>query len=225
MFFYQPEMDIIIVQRAMRLTVPVIALLLLAISGWGMFVYQNLQSCKAEKFYGKTYERYAPDFKLTDQEGREVTLHQFHDKVVLVAWGYTNCPDVCPLTLSKLRKVMDGLGNRADEVQVLFVTVDPERDTPERLKSYVPYFYKDFIGVTGSAKDIDKAAEGYGVTIVKHPEVYGRSEKDHWKGYLLTHTNTIFLVDQYGRMLLTYPHYQSEPEGITADIKKLLHKH
>jgi protein SCO1/2 len=207
----------------MRTSIPFIALLILAVSGWGLFAYKYLLSGNGEKFYGKEYEKYAPDFKLTDHEGREVTLRQFHDKIVLIAWGYTSCPDVCPLTLSKLKKVMDGLGKNAKDVQVLFISVDPERDTVEKLKSYVPYFNKDFIGVRGSREDIDKAAHDYGVTIVKHPEVYGRSEKDHWDSYLITHTNTVFLVDRDGRLFLTYPHYQSDPEGITADITKLLH--
>ncbi len=151
-----------------------------------------------------------------------MSLKRFRDKVVLIEWGYTHCPDVCPLTLSKLNKVMEELGERSSDVQVLFVTVDPERDTAERLKSYVPYFNKSFMGVTGPPEKIKKVAREYGVTVVKHEEVYGRSEKDHWEKYLMTHTNTVFLVDKDGTLLLTYPHYLLEPEQIAGDIKKLL---
>lgn len=198
-------------------------LLIAAVSGWGLFVHQSAFYEQAAKYYGKSYHRQAPNFVLTDHEGRNVTLEEFKDKIVLIAWGYTNCPDVCPVTLAKLKKVIDALGDKSDQVQVLFVTVDPERDTPERLKSYVPFFNKDFIGVTGTQENIEKIADEYGVTIVKHPAVYGRSEKDHWDRYLLTHTNTVYLVDRDGELFLTYPHYQADSQGIASDIKKLLH--
>ncbi len=177
---------------------------------------------RTDNYYGKPYNSQAPNFVLTDHEERKVTLEQFRDKIVLIAWGYTNCPDICPLTLAKLKKAVGALGDKSDQVQVLFLTVDPERDTPERLKSYVPFFDKNFLGVTGSQEDIEKIAGEYGVTIVKHPPVYGRSEEDHWDRYLLTHTNTVFVVDREGALLLAYPHYQSDPEGIAGDIKKLL---
>ena len=193
-----------------------------AIMGWGLLAYVMFGYEVTERYFGKTYRRQAPDFNLTDQNGESVSLKRFRDKVVLIEWGYTHCPDVCPLTLSKLNKVMEELGERSSDVQVLFVTVDPERDTAERLKSYVPYFNKSFMGVTGPPEKIKKVAREYGVTVVKHEEVYGRSEKDHWEKYLMTHTNTVFLVDKDGTLLLTYPHYLLEPEQIAGDIKKLL---
>ena len=105
---------------------------------------------------------------------------------------------------------------------MFFITVDPERDTEERLKSYVPYFNDGFIGLTGSPGDIEDLAREYGVTIVKHPAVYGRGRFDTWDRYLMTHTNTIYLVDKSGRLSLTYPHHIHDAKGIARDIKKLL---
>jgi protein SCO1 len=208
----------------MKKKIPLLLMLAFAVAGWSLAAYSYLKYERTGGYYGKVYHRQAPDFKLTGQDGHPISLDEFRDKVVLIEWGYTNCPDVCPITLAKLNKVMEELGDKSADVQVLFVTVDPNRDTPERLKSYVPYFNKGFIGVTGSLEDIQKTARDYGVTIVKHEEVYGRSEKDHWDKYLMTHTNTVFLVDRDGTLLLTYPHYKLDPSGIASDIKKLLRK-
>lgn len=199
-----------------------LSILACAAAGLAFLAYVLLNYDLTEKYFGKPYRRQAPDFNLVDHDGRPVSLKRFRDKVVLIEWGYTNCPDVCPVTLSKLNQVMENLGDDANKVQVLFITVDPERDTAERLKTYVPYFNGSFIGVTGPPQGVKKTARDYGVTVVKHEEVYGRSEKDHWDKYLVTHTNTVFLVDRDGALLLTYPHYLLEPEKIAGDIKKLL---
>ena len=197
-------------------------LLLAAASGWGLSAYYYTGHGGAGRYYGKVYRKPAPDFSLVDHNGDKISLDRFRDKIVLIAWGYTNCPDVCPTTLAMLSGVLDGLGEDADNVQVLFATVDPERDTPERLKSYVPFFNEKFIGVTGTRADIDKFASDYGVTIVKHEAVYGRGEHDTWDRYLMTHTNTVHLVDEDGNLILTYPHYKLDARGLTSDIKKLL---
>ena len=150
-------------------------------------------------------------------------MDQFQDKIVLISWGYTNCPDICPLTLANLNETIEYLGEDANNVQVLFVTVDPERDTAQRMNSYVPYFNESFIGLTGSQEEIEDIADSYAVTIVKHPAVYGRGRFDTWDRYLMTHTNTIHLVDQNGRLFLTYPHHMHNPQEMANDIKKLLH--
>ncbi len=142
---------------------------------------------------------------------------------MLISWGYTNCPDICPLTLANLKEFMDYLGEDAKEVQVLFITVDPERDTVERMSSYVPYFHENFIGLTGNSQEINNVADNYMVTVVKHPAVYGRGRFDTWDRYLMTHTNTIHVVDQDGRLFLTYPNHMHDPEQMATDIKKMLH--
>lgn len=198
-------------------------LILLIIAGWGLFGFEYYRSHYEDSFHGRIYHRQAPAFTLTSHHGETVRLDRFRDKIVLIAWGYTNCPDICPLTLGMLKTVMEDLGEQAEDVQVLYITVDPERDSAERLSSYVPYFNESFIGLTGSRKEIDELAAKYGVTIVKHPPVYGRGRNDTWDRYLMTHTNTIYLVDNSGRLYLTYPHHQHDASGIAEDIKKLLH--
>lgn len=197
-------------------------LLILLISGWGIAAYLYSSKNNTDRFHGKIYHRQAPRFILTGHDGKKVRLDQFQDKIVLLSWGYSNCPDICPVTLANLKETVELLSEDADKVQVLFITVDPERDTYERLAEYVPYFHDDFIGLTGSQEEIEKVAEDYSVTIVKHPAVYGRGRFDTWDRYLMTHTNTIHLIDQRGRLLLTYPHHMHDPGNIASDIKKIL---
>lgn len=206
----------------MRNRVLFLVLLLFLIAGWGLFGYQYYSSDNKDNFHGRVYHRQAPPFTLTDHNGEKLRLDRYRDKIVLIAWGYTNCPDICPLTLGMLKSVMEDLGDQAEDVQVLYITVDPERDTEERLRSYIPYFNSSFIGLTGTREEIDSLAREYGVTIVKHPPVYGLGRNDTWDRYLMTHTNTIYLVDENGRLYLTYPHYTHDAKGIARDIKKLL---
>ncbi len=199
-----------------------IILFILLISGWAVAAYLYFSYSNVNNFHGKIYNRQAPRFTLTGHDGNKVRLDQFQGKIVLLSWGYSNCPDICPITLANLKKTFEILGEDAQKVQVLFITVDPERDTYERLGDYVPYFHKDFIGLTGSPGEIEKVADDYSVTIVKHPAVYGRGRFDTWDRYLMTHTNTIHLVDREGRLLLTYPHHMHDPDNMASDIKKIL---
>jgi cytochrome oxidase Cu insertion factor (SCO1/SenC/PrrC family) len=179
----------------MKKNILIAILFLAAASGWGFFAYYY-PKYSSKTYFGNAYQVHAPGFSLTDHDGNPITLDDLQDKIVLMAWGYTNCPDVCPTTLAKLSKVMERLGGDADDVRVLFVTVDPA--------------------------EIDKAASDYNVTIVKHEEVYGRSETDTWDRYLMTHTNTVHLINRDGNLVLSYPHYKLDVEGITSDIHKLL---
>jgi len=199
-------------------------LLVFLFTGWGIAAYLYIVYIREDNFYGKIYHRQAPRFVLTGHNGDQVRLDQFQDKIALISWGYTNCPDICPLTLANLKETLDLLGEDSKNVQVLFITVDPQRDTVERLKSYVPYFDKRFIGLTGTEEQIAEIAEEYSVTVVKHPPVYGRGRFDTWDRYLMTHTNTIHLVDTNGRLFLTYPHYMHDPVKMASDIKKILHE-
>lgn len=178
----------------------------------------------SKNFHGKKYYKVAPQFLLTDHNGNKVGLTDYKSKLVILSWGFTKCPDICPLTLSTLKKVMDRLGEENENVQVLFISVDPERDTPEKLKSYVPYFHESFVGLTGSKDEIDKVVEDYGAFYFKHSDVYGRSEHDTWESYQLTHTTNISLIDERGRMILYYPYNKWDAEGISDDIKSLLSK-
>ena len=107
------------------------------------------------------YENFGGDFSLTGPEGKTVSLEDFRNKVVLIYFGYTFCPDVCPITLSNLKLLMLDLGEKAEDVQVIFISIDPERDTYQKLKDYVPYFHPTFIGLTGSEADLAAVAKKY----------------------------------------------------------------
>ena len=113
------------------------------------------------------YENFGGNFSLTGPDGKIISLEDFRDKLVLVYFGYTFCPDVCPITLSKLKLVMLDLGEKSEDVQVIFISIDPERDSYKRLKDYVPYFHPTFIGLTGSEADITAVAKKYQTIFIK----------------------------------------------------------
>ncbi|NJN82429.1 MAG: SCO family protein [Caldilineaceae bacterium] len=117
-------------------------------------------------FYGTVIQSPEPaaDFMLVTSDGEEKSLSDFRGKYVVLNFGYTFCPDVCPMTLAEMSSMADALGpNKMDDVQVIFVTLDPERDTPEQLANYLSYFSPDFIGMTGELADIDPVASQFGV--------------------------------------------------------------
>lgn len=149
-------------------------------------------------------ESYPNDFHLTDHRGKVVRLSDFRGKIVALFFGFTQCPDVCPTTLTEFSQVYRELGHDADQVQVLFVTIDPERDTQQLLAEYVPAFDRRFIGLHGSPEEIRRVAEAYKVTYQKVPTGEG-------KFYTLDHTAYIFLFDRAGRLRLKVPHGQSAP--------------
>ncbi|TFW19749.1 SCO family protein [Massilia arenosa] len=157
---------------------------------------------------------YAKNFSLTDQNGQQRTLADFKGKVVVMFFGYTQCPDVCPTTMAELSKVMQQLGPQADQVQVLFVTVDPERDTQELLKQYVPNFDKRFLGLRGSAEETKAVAKEFKVFYQKVPG----SQPD---SYSMDHTAGMYVFDKSGKVRLFIRNGQA-PEAITSDIKQLL---
>jgi protein SCO1/2 len=131
-------------------------------------------------------------FTLTGHHGRPVRLGDFRGRLVLIYFGYTTCPDVCPTSLSHLQVLLRRLEEKGKHLQVLFISVDPERDTPERLAEYVPYFHPGFLGLTGTLEQITKVARSYRVRFFKE---YPESQA----GYTVAHTDAVFLVDQYGR--------------------------
>ena len=199
-----------------------VTVLVLILLGWGLFFYQYFQARNRDVYHGILYQKEAPNFTLTDHNGKKATLSQFRGKVTLIVWGYTHCPDICPLTLSMLRGVMNELGQKQDQVQVLYITVDPGRDTVERLRAYIPHFHESFIGLTGTNKDIEKVAKAFDVFYINHGDSYGRSEFDTWAEYQMTHTSTIYLVDQRGKLFITYPYNKFDSKGIAQDIRKVL---
>ena len=157
---------------------------------------------------------YAKDFALTDHTGKPRTLADFKGKAVVVFFGYTHCPDVCPTTLSEMAAVMKQLGPDADRVQVLFVTLDPERDTPALLKQYVPAFEPRFIGLSGDQEATARVAKEFRVFYQKVPGKDAGS-------YTMDHTAASYVFDPQGRVRLFVRHGQG-PEPIAQDLKVLL---
>ena len=157
---------------------------------------------------------YGKDFALPDHNGKVRTLADFKGKAVVVFFGYTQCPDVCPTTLSEMANVMQQLGPLSDKVQVLFVSVDPDRDTPELLAKYVPAFDARFLGLVGDQSATEKIAKEFKVFYQKVP---GKEPGS----YTMDHTAGSYVFDPQGRLRLFVRHGQGG-EPIMHDLKLLL---
>ena len=152
------------------------------------------------------------DFHLAGHTGKPHSLADFSGKVVVLFFGYTHCPDFCPTTLSDLAQVMRLLGKDAERVQVLFVTLDPERDTRELLAQYAPAFYPSFLGLSGDVQATREAAKAFGVSYQKQG---GKN------GYTLDHSTGTYIIGASGKPLLLAPYGQSTGQ-LVQDIKLLL---
>ncbi len=157
---------------------------------------------------------YARDFQLTDQNGKPRTLADFKGKAVLVFFGFTQCPDVCPTTMAEMATVMQKLGKDADRLQVLFITLDPQRDTQELLAKYVPAFDPRFLGLRGDEAATAKVAKEFKVFYQKVP---GKDPAN----YTIDHTSGSYMYDPQGRIRLFVRHGQG-PDPIVHDVKALL---
>lgn len=155
------------------------------------------------------------DFTLTDHNSTPFALTSLRGKVVLIFFGYSLCPDVCPTTLSKLSSVVRRLGDERTKITTLYITVDPERDTPEVLKVDLASFDLDAVGLTGSRADIDRVLKMYGASyeIVPKPESAAR--------YSVTHTTTLYALDTKGRVRLQF-RYEASVDEIVAGLKAIL---
>jgi len=157
---------------------------------------------------------FARDFRLTDHNGQVRTLADFQGKAVAVFFGYTHCPDVCPTTLADFALALQQLGPQADRVQVIFVTVDPQRDTPELLKQFVPAFNPGFLGMVADEVTLKQLAKEYKV-------VYQKTSVKGTGDYLIDHSAGTYVYDPQGNLRLLMP-YGSSPEAIAQDLKTLL---
>ncbi len=184
---------------------------------FGLLLAATLAACGAPSFRGSEMPEpvAVPDFVLTDQNNQPFRLSDQQGNVVLLFFGYTQCPDVCPTTLATWRKVHEGLGQDAHQVRFVFVTVDPERDTPERLGAHVNAFNPDFIGLTGTPEALDAVYKTF--YIVHEKDTSSGSAA----GYLISHTATSFLLDKEGRWRLRET-YGTPAEDIVHDIQQLL---
>ena len=178
-----------------------------------------LTACKDDskpKFQGVdvTGADYAKDIPLTDVHGNKRSLKDFSGKVVAVFFGYTQCPDVCPTTLQELLEVKQALGADGDKLQPVFVSLDPERDTPEVLKAYLANFDESFVGLSGTPEEIAAVAKDFKIFFKKVP---GKVEGT----YTLDHSAGTYLFDPQGR-LRVYERYGAGPQVLTQDVKILL---
>lgn len=157
---------------------------------------------------------YARDFALNDTNGKPHSLAEFKGKAVVIFFGYTQCPDVCPTTMVEMAAVMQQLGALAERVQVIFITLDPERDTPAVLAQYVPGFDKRFLALTGDAAAIAKTAQEFKVVYQKVPGKQAGS-------YSIDHTAASFVYDPQGRIRLFVRNGQG-PQPLVHDLQLLL---
>jgi protein SCO1/2 len=157
--------------------------------------------------------RMAPDFSLPGSDGNELKLSRQHGRLVVLGFGFSHCPEICPTTLAKLAQVYKTLGPLANDVQVVYVTVDPERDSVERLREYMGYFNASFIGVTGTEEQLAAVRSAYGIIAAK--EVYDDGN------YEVHHSSFLYLVDRAGLLRALVPHGKTT-QDIVHDIKILL---
>ena len=157
---------------------------------------------------------YAKNFQLTDHNGQPRSLKDFQGKVVALFFGYTQCPDVCPTTLAELAEVKKALGADGAKLQAVFVTVDPERDTPEVLKAYMANFDPDFVALRGSPEQLAAMAKDFKVYYKK---VDGKTPTS----YTMDHSAGSYVYDTAGR-LRVYNRYGSGAQALAADVKVLL---
>jgi protein SCO1/2 len=184
----------------------------------GLLAAALLAACGPGKPSFKSVDVTGADFgrelALTDHTGKARTLADFKGKVVVVFFGFTQCPDVCPTTLAEMKAVKEKLGKDGERVQVLFVTVDPERDSPELLAKYVPAFDPSFIGLYGDAEATARTAKEFKVFYKKVP---GSSPTS----YSVDHTAALYIYDPSGRLRLFAKHAQGA-DALAHDIKLLL---
>jgi protein SCO1/2 len=186
---------------------------------FGLLLCLAIIGCRGDlgKFSGidlTGIQGYGTDFRLTDHTGKARTLADFRGKVVTLFFGYTHCPDVCPTTLSDMRQVMEKLGKDSERVQVLFVTLDPGRDTPELLARYVPAFHPSFVGLYGDAETTAKTAKDFKIFYQLQP---GKTPET----YTVDHTAGTLVFDPQGHLRL-FLNYGLSSDLIASDIRILL---
>jgi protein SCO1/2 len=171
----------------------------------------------AEEFKSGVFDppRAAPDFELQGSNGATVSLSSYKGKVVIVEFGFSSCPTICPVTMAKLSQVWKDLGSQANEVQTLFISVDPERDTPERLRKFVTAFDPSFIGLTGTEQELAKVRESYGIIAEKV------ASKNKQLEYEVHHSSFLHVVDRAGRLRVLIPFGTTEAD-VVHDLKILL---
>jgi protein SCO1/2 len=180
-----------------------IAILAIVVLSVGVYLVQS----KSGHFNGTSFDPAlaAPDFVLVDQQRASFRLSEQQDKIVVVYFGYTNCPDECPLSMAKMREVFDLLNEEGSNVEVALITTDPVRDTPEVMGDYLKNFNPEFRGLTGDEAVLFQVYQSYGVTVLDDGE---------------THSNRFYVIDKYGKLRMTWA-YEMTASEITADLLAL----
>lgn len=176
----------------------------------------SCQNSNQQTFVGTDISSVRMDttFSLKDFNGRIRTLEDFKGKVVVLFFGFTHCPDICPTTLTDLKKTMVLLKDKASAVQVIFITLDPVRDTEDVLKKFIPTFNSSFLGLTGTESDIDKVANQL--------KIFNKKVNDGSKaGYTIDHSAGLYVIDKKGSIKLHISNGQ-KPEDLASDLAKLI---
>lgn len=181
-----------------------------------LLLLATLLSCSENKliFNGSNITEAKLDsyFELTSHNGKKKNINDFKGKVVAIFFGFASCPDICPTTMFELKKIKSDLGEKSKEFKVLFISLDPERDTPELLSKYVPSFDPSFIGLTGTEEDIKKITQQF--------KVY-RKKVIQGDSYTIDHSSGLYLIDREGKIRIRHS-YGTEIKLIVEDIKKLI---
>jgi len=186
------------------LLVAISSLALIAIVGLAVVLFP-----RSPRYNGTVYpEPYppAPNFQLTSTQGGNLALTDLRGHVTMIFFGYTNCPDECPTTMAKIKLALASLDNQSSDIDVLFVTTDPVRDSVGALNDFLSHFNPAFIGLTGSTADLQKAWDSYGVYVAEGGAA---------------HSNRIYVVDRQGNLRLTFP-YDMDSDAMASDLKILL---
>jgi protein SCO1/2 len=154
------------------------------------------------------------DFTLTAKGGQHISLHDYRGKLVLLYFGYTHCPDMCPTTLAEVKYALSQLDAQANDVQMIMISVDPERDTPDLLAEYVQRFDPRFLGVTGTAEEVKATATAFGIA-------YFKEAGSAATGYLVAHSAQLLVIDRTGHLRLIFP-FGVHGEEMASDLKYLL---
>lgn len=196
-------------RKIRRLSYLVLPLLLLLLTGCS----------RPYRFIGTPYDAPQPAAEIsgTNWDNTPFRLSEQRGKVALIFFGYTFCPDVCPTTLAEMRVLTQGLGDRAQDVAVVFVSVDPERDTPEQLAQYVPAFSSQFYGIYIPPDALEPVKKAYGVIAEK--SYYDK--EDSAAGYSVDHTARVFVVDKAGNLRLSFS-YGTPADDMRSDVEHLL---
>jgi protein SCO1/2 len=158
----------------------------------------------------------APEFTLSDTKGQQFHLADQVGKTVLMFFGYTSCPDVCPVTLADFKAIKTQLGDRAENVRFVFITVDPERDSPDRINKYLTNFDEDIVGLTGTRAALETVWSAYGV-------FQDKVDTGSSAGYLVDHSSRIYIIDPAGNLRVTYL-FGTNRQAITEDLLYFLNE-